>query len=129
MVNNNYERCLSFLRRDEGWLWFGVGLPSDFLLCSPTKKGTEKSKHFHVIFVVVVGLYDEERSQEEELDRALVCAEARLYFILCRGRPRREERRYPVGWKLHCGGMKQLFYYHVVCWWWFLFIKLFLNSF
>lgn len=56
------------------------------------------------------GLHDEERSQEEELDGALVHAEAKLHLLLCWWRPCWTERRHLSGWKLQCGGSQQLSY-------------------
>lgn len=55
------------------------------------------------------GLHDEKRSQEKELDRALVPAEAKLHLLLCRRGPGRKERRHLIGRKLHCGGKNLLF--------------------
>lgn len=55
------------------------------------------------------GLHDEERSQEEELDGALVHAEAKLHLLLRPRGPGRTERRNLTGRKLRRGGKSLLF--------------------
>lgn len=65
-------------------------------------------KRFMSLFLSA-GLHDEERSQEEELDRALVHAEAKLHLVLRRRRPGGKERGHLTGRKLQCGGKNLLY--------------------
>lgn len=68
-----------------------------------------------LIFLVSAGLHDEERAQEEKLDRALVPAAAQLYLLLRERGPDREERRHPARRELLCGGQLAPHWGHDPC--------------
>lgn len=79
---------------------------SDNHVCKSLHKRSESDLSQTSSSSLSAGLHDEERPQEEELDRALVPAEAKLHLVLRPRGPGRTEGRDFTGRELQRGGQQ-----------------------